>query len=183
LKLSLEELRGLPQQRLKIDFHESLAGLETVKPVVGDLSIIAGASGVHLSGRVQTLLKLTCHTCLKPYFQALKLELDERFVYEHYLSETNRDIKEKELLTRDFVESIPYAGSIDISETVYQAVTLATPTYCSCGSECAGLPLYNIEKPPDNAVKAQSRAGDQPAATIDPRWKNLKTLFPSKESR
>jgi uncharacterized protein len=183
LKISLEDLRGLPQQRLKIDFKETLPGLQTVKPVVGDLSMVAGISGVRLTGRLRTLLKLTCHTCLKPFFEALNFELDEQFVYEDYLNEDPRELKEKELQTDDFVESIRYEGFLDISDIVYQAVTLATPIYCSCGSDCPGPPSYGKQDKEDHEAKSGSSTRNKGGESIDPRWKNLKTLFPTEESR
>jgi uncharacterized protein len=183
LKISLEDLRGLPQQRLKIDFKESLPELQTVKPVIGDLSMAASISGVRLNGRLRTILKLTCHTCLKPFFKALDFELDERFVYEDYLNDDPRDVKEKELQTYDFVESIRYEAILDISDIVYQAVTLATPIYCSCGEECPGPPSYDKQNSESQEPKARSSAVSERTDTIDPRWKNLKTLFPSEESR
>ncbi len=182
MKINLLDLNSLPQQRLLINFNQPIAGLEAVKPVVGDLLISADASGARMTGRIQTLLKLTCHTCLNPFFQPLKIELDERFIYEDYLNEEKREARDKELQTDDFNELISSDGVIDISETVYQSVVLATPIYCSCGSQCPGPPLGNTHgsglKDPDSPAKS---AG-QDAATIDPRWKNLKTLFPSEES-
>jgi uncharacterized metal-binding protein YceD (DUF177 family) len=183
LKISLEDLRGLPQQRLKIDFKESLPELQAVKPVIGDLSMAASISGVRLNGRLRTILKLTCHTCLKPFFKALDFELDERFVYEDYLNDDPRDVKEKELQTYDFVESIRYEAILDISDIVYQAVTLATPIYCSCGEECTGPPSYDKQNSESQEPKARSSAVSERTDSIDPRWKNLKTLFPSEESR
>jgi uncharacterized metal-binding protein YceD (DUF177 family) len=183
LKISLEDLRALPQRRLKVDFNETLAELQTVKPVVGELLIGADISGVRVVGRLVSLLKLTCHTCLKPFFKTLNLDLDERFVYEDYLNEGERDLIQKELLNDDFVESIRYEDRLDISDIVYQAVTLATPVYCSCGNDCPGPPAY--DKQNADKQQAKSRSSDDPNRTdaIDPRWKNLKTLFPSEESR
>jgi DUF177 domain-containing protein len=183
LKISLEDLRGLPQQRLKIDFKESLSELQTVKPVVGDLSMAASISGVRLNGRLRTILKLTCHTCLKPFFKALDLELDEHFVYEDYLNDDPREVKEKELQNCDFVESIRYEGFLDISDIVYQAVTLATPMYCSCGEECSGPPSYDKQVSENQELKPRASSEMERTNAIDPRWKNLKTLFPSEESR
>lgn len=184
MKVSLEDLRALPQQRLRIAFNESLPNSEAVKPVLGDLVVSVSASGAQLAGRVQTLLKLNCHSCLRPFFQALNLEVDERFVYEDYLREDGEDNRERELLKEDFVEGISYTGDIDVSDVVYQAVTLATPNFCSCGPDCPG---------PEKTKSADVRAGltmggggcdvkSQDAQLIDPRWKNLKTLFSNEDS-
>jgi uncharacterized metal-binding protein YceD (DUF177 family) len=183
VKVSLDDLRTLPQQRLRLDFKESLPQSCAIKPVSGELSIFAGASGARLEGRIHTLLKLVCHSCLNPFFQALSLDLDERFIYEDYLSEPEKDLRERELLKGDFVEAVPYSGAIDVSDVVYQAVTLATPTYCSCGPDCPGPPKAKG----DFAQALHSSDLDLPvtsadAKLVDPRWKNLKTLFSKDDS-
>ncbi len=173
MKISIEELKSLPQQRLNTGFKETLAGLSAVKPVIGDLQIVLGSWGVQVSGRVQTLLKLTCHRCLRAYFQSLAVDIDERLVHDLVDREGRR---ERELLRDDFVEVIPADGVLDISDIVYQAVTLATPTFCLCGAECPGPPLA------DSAGNKISLGRDKPGSREDPRWKNLKTLFPNEES-
>lgn len=172
MKVSIDDLEGQPQQRLLYSFKESLEGLDAVKPVVGDLTLSLGPWGVRVSGRVQTLLKLTCDRCLRPYFQSLNVEIDERLVYKSKDAQVPR---ERELSRDDFVEPIPEDGVLDISDIVYQAVTLAAPTYCLCGAECPG--------PPTAEESGKSLGQDKPERPAeDPRWKNLKTLFPSEGS-
>ncbi|MBI2812533.1 MAG: DUF177 domain-containing protein, partial [Candidatus Melainabacteria bacterium] len=90
-----------------------------------------------------------------------------------------------ELLRDDFVEPLPDDGVLDITDVVYQAVTLATPTFCSCGDQCPGPPERATGGASGGKAKAKSGAGgsktdDRP---IDPRWKNLKTLFPNEDSK
>lgn len=185
LKISLEELRALPQQRTRIAFQEELPVKEAIKPVTGDLTVSVNASGARVTGTVQGLLKLMCHSCLRPFFQALNFEIDEPFVYEQYLSGEDKELKEKEpreLNSGDFVESISYNGKLDISDILYQAVTLATPLYCSCGADCPGPPAYEGANDPNNASRQEVKAEKQKGDFVDPRWKNLKTLFPNEET-
>jgi len=184
LKISLEDLRALPRQRLTIDFSESLPGSCAVKPVRGELVVALSAFGAQVSGRIQTLLKLCCHSCLRPFFQALKLMLDERFVYEDYLSDKDKELRERELLKEDFVEAVAYNGSLDISDIVYQAITLATPNYCSCGTNCPGPP-WRTEDNAEHSLAAGKTLDDVKSKDLevtDPRWKNLKTLFSKDDS-
>jgi uncharacterized metal-binding protein YceD (DUF177 family) len=182
LKISTDDLRALPQQRLMLQFHEKLDGISAVKPVLGELSLTYSASSIRLVGRVKTLLKLECDTCLRPYFQALTVDIEEKFVSDSFLMD-DRETKERELQRGDFVEPIPDNGVLDITDVVYQAVTLATPAYCNCGDECPGPP--QAASPPREGAEVEAgatgaRAVDQP---IDPRWKNLKTLFPNEDSQ
>src|SRR5438477_1544021 len=132
MKISVEELTALPQRRLTFHYNETLARLSAVKPVVGELTVSASATGMKLIGTVKTLLKLNCDRCLNPYFQSMTVDIDERFVPIHEFEAP----KERELLKTDFVEPLPDNGLLDISDVVYQAVTLATPSYALCGPEC-----------------------------------------------
>ena len=178
LKVSLDQLRVLPQPRMEIQFHETLEETDAVKPVVGDLVVTASSTGMRLTGRVQTLLKLECDRCLKPYFHSLTVDIDERFVTASLLEQTTE--KEKELRkAEDFVDALTDDDSLDISDIVYQAVTLATPNTCLCGDQCPGPQM------PTNSGKKASLSRDKDAKKdekpIDPRWKNLKSLFPKED--
>jgi len=174
LKISLEDVRSSPKQRIRIDFKESFPDSLAVKPAAGVLIVSASSAHAQVTGQIQTILKLLCHSCLTPFFQALDLELNEHFVYEDYLNEAEQTAHERELLKEDFVESVPYLGAIDISDIVYQAIILATPSFCSCGKECPGPPR-KVQEPlnPSNSGKNDVKSYD----AIDPRWQNLKTLF------
>jgi uncharacterized protein len=187
MKISIDELRSLPGQRQTLEFKEMLTGLSTNKPVVGTLTVASNAAGLKIFGDVKTLLKLECDRCLRPYFLSLSVNIDERFVPSDLVAQAG---VQKELHNDDFVEAIPDSGIVDISDVVYQAVTLATPTYCRCGTECPGPP-----EPTDadsgtesGSANNSSRAGKSGAADnssrpTDPRWENLKTLFPKNDSQ
>ncbi len=187
MKVSVDELRSLPGQRQSFEFKEMLPGLPTNKPVVGNLSVASNASGLKVWGDVKTLLKLECDRCLQPYFLSLTVDIDEKFVPSDLVGAAG---VQKELQRDDFVEAIPDSGIVDISDVVYQAVTLATPSYCRCGPECPG-PAAASEA--DSLTASGSKAkpspgkksgGDDPGLeNIDPRWKNLKTLFPKNDSQ
>jgi uncharacterized protein len=181
VKVSLDELRSLPQQRLDIDFKETLEGTQAVKPAVGELTVTARSTGMRVTGRVQTLLKLNCDRCLRPYFQSLAVDIDERFVVESLSDiDLHSNTKERELKkSSDFYDTLPPDNVLDITDVVYQAVTLATPNSCSCGAECPGPPM------PAQSGKKGSLKGSNDARKgekqIDPRWKNLKSLFPNED--
>jgi uncharacterized protein len=181
LKIALDELGALPQQRLDIDFKETLDGTQAVKPVVGDLTVSASSTGMRLTGRVQTLLKLNCDRCLRPYFQSIAVDIDERFVREGFHDiDKKSNTKERELSkSSDFFETLQPGNILDIADVVYQAVTLATPTHCLCGDQCPGppTPTKSGKQPTLNQGK-EARKGEK---QIDPRWKNLKSLFPNED--
>lgn len=180
LKISIDEVRTLPNQRLNLSFKELIDGLDAVKPVTGELTLIASSTGMRVCGTVQSMLKRTCDRCLGPYFLSLPVAIDEKFMEtprEHIVEQFTR---EKELTAEDFIECLDADGSLDIVDVVYQAVTLATPISSLCGSECPG-PAFPVGKTGSGALVSDNQA-DQHRDHTDPRWKNLKSLFPNRES-
>ncbi|MBZ0188384.1 MAG: YceD family protein [Candidatus Obscuribacterales bacterium] len=181
MKISVDELNSLAQKRLRLSFSQSLPVDGAVKPVVGDILLCASVGGVRLTGQVTTLLKLTCQTCLRPYFQNLAVEIEEQFSARPFRDGKNLKEREREReLTRDdFYELLPEDGFLDIDDIVYQAVTLASPVYCRCGDQCPGPPKpLKASGSGDFLVGESQTCGDD---DIDPRWKNLKSLFPKHE--
>lgn len=179
MKINLHELNSMPQRRLRFNFSECLSVDGAVKPVAGELMVASSVGGIRLMGAVQTLLKLTCHVCLRPYFHALNVEIDEQFAY---LDPNEKDSapREKELQRDDFFEPLPEDGCLDIDDVVYQAVTLASPVFCRCGEECPGCPdgPNSVLVTDEGDLPGSSKVGSE----IDPRWKNLKTLLHKQES-
>jgi uncharacterized metal-binding protein YceD (DUF177 family) len=175
LKICLKDLRSCPGQRLHVNLYESIEGQNLETPVQGEVFLAASSASVRLSGKINSTVRLTCHHCLISFLHPLEIDLDEEFVYEDYLNDSPRKEKEKELQLEDFYETVPYAGTIDILDVVYQAIVLAIPNYCLCGPGCAGPSIYNKS---DTAKSQKTRTGEaETPSSIDPRWNNLKTIF------
>lgn len=182
MKVNIDELRNLPHQKLNLSFKESIDSLDAVKPVLGELCLVASSTGIRIAGQVQTLLKLTCDRCLTPYFLNISVPIEEFFREQqapHY-REPEKMTRERELTADDFVEELSEEGNLDISDLVYQAVTLAKPVTCLCGDDCPGPAFPDAET--KSSSLAKSKDGKDSDQLIDPRWKNLKTLFPKEES-
>lgn len=177
MQIDIDELNSLPSRRTRIEFNEKLAVDCAVKPVVGEIYIQSSGGGVIIQGHVQTLLKLNCHVCLRPFFQSLNVEIDEQLSARADEDPTQRD---RELTRDDFYEVIPVDGVLDISDIVYQAVTLASPVFCRCGDECPGPPKPEKALAGGNSSAVETESKE--AVRIDPRWENLKTLFSKQES-
>lgn len=160
-----------------MSFKETIEGLGAVKPILGDLSVYAGATGMKLTGTVQTLLKLTCDRCLSPYFQSITVPIDETFL--ERVAEEKSFSREKELTAKDFVDYLSEDGVLDITDIVYQAVTLATPVSCLCGEQCPG-PTFPQDGASEDRLAIDKNA-EEAEERIDPRWKNLKGLFAKDE--
>ncbi len=181
MKIALDDLRALPHARLELDFNEKLNGTEAVKPAVGNLTLSGSATGMRLIGQVQTLLRLDCDRCLRPYFQSVTVDIDERFVRSDLSCDFDKTQPRDRELTRaeDFAETLPPDNVLDITDVVYQAVTLATPTRCSCGDQCPGPPTPSATGKKASLGKAKDARRKDSA--IDPRWQNLKSLLPNED--
>ena len=177
MQINVDELNEMPLRRIRLDFNEKLDVDDVVKPVVGELFVQASGAGVVVTGKVQTLLKLNCHVCLRPFFSSLSVDIDEQLATRINQTAQPRD---RELTRDDFFEVVPDTGILDISDIVYQAVTLASPVFCRCGDDCPGPPK------PEKALAAEGSAVSmsdlEDNSPIDPRWGNLKTLFSKQES-
>lgn len=180
MKISLDEVNAMPLKRLRVSFNEKLDVEGAAKPVVGELDLASSAGGMTVNGRVQTLLKLNCHVCLRPYFQSLTVDIDEQFSADRHFHHVEEQPRDRELTKDDFYESLPEDGVLDISDIVYQAVTLASPVFYRCGDECPGPPKSENAVAGDGSGAAA--AADRNSEKIDPRWENLKTLFSNKET-
>lgn len=170
----------MPQSKLQITFREEIEGLAAVKPVLGDLTVWGSSVGMRLAGQVTTLLKLTCHRCLRPYFLNINVPIEEDFVESSVNLDEDEMPRERELLARDFVEALSEDGILDITDVVYQAVTLATPVTCLCGDDCPG-PAFPLGEAQSGSLAGGKEDKNQ-GSYVDPRWKNLKTLFPKEET-
>jgi len=181
MKINVDDLQELPSHRLSLEFNEELAVTDAVKPVVGELVVTFGATGMRLVGNVKTLLKLHCQACLRPYFQPLSVDLEELFVPTGSMeAEYEMGVpRDRELHGDDFYEELPADGNVDISDVVYQAVTLASPVFSRCGEECPGPP--KPEASGTGGLSGGKSADGKDERPIDPRWKNLKSLFPNEE--
>lgn len=167
----------MPLRRIRFDFNEKLDVDDVVKPVVGEIFVQASGAGVVVTGKVQTLLKLNCHVCLRPFFSSLSVDIDEQLSTGFPQTAQSRD---RELTKDDFFEVVPESGVLDISDIVYQAVTLASPVFCRCGDDCPGPP--KSEKALSAGSSAVSKSDSEEHSRIDPRWENLKTLFSKQET-
>lgn len=182
MKINIDELRVLPQQKMTLSFKESIDNLDAVKPVTGELTLVANTTGIRITGHVQTLLKLTCDRCLGPYFLNISVPIEEHFreqVAQQY-REPEKTGLQRELTAEDFVEELDEDGVLDITDLVYQAVTLATPISRLCGDGCPGPAFPDAET--KSGSLAKSKDDKEQDHRIDPRWKNLKTLFPNEET-
>jgi uncharacterized metal-binding protein YceD (DUF177 family) len=108
--------------------------LKTEGPVRCDWDFSPEIAGFHVHGQLDAILKLECMRCLEPYQVPVSLEIEERYVFEHYV---DRSEKEKELLSEDFYEVVKEDGELDLKDLAHQWLVLESENHPLCGrAEC-----------------------------------------------
>jgi uncharacterized protein len=151
-----EEIRSLDP-----DLHPS-------GPLVGSIKLMRTSQGIMVTGRLRTVLQMTCNRCLEPMVGDVELELEEEFhplkhVGEASLDEVPEDEDDEALL-------IDEHNLLDLTEVVRQGLWLAAPMEALCSPDCAGL----CPRCGGNRNQGECLCDEAP---VDPRWAALQSLL------
>jgi uncharacterized protein len=128
-----------------------------------DLRLESVSEGVLVTGTVEALTSGDCSRCLTPVTGDVEISLTELFAYPDSATESTTE--------EDEVGHV-VDQTIDLEQSIVDAVGLALPFAPLCTEDCAGLcttcgvPLASAE--PDHHHEA-----------IDPRFAKLANLFPA----
>lgn len=86
MKINLEELESIPE--LAFSFNEAISELNNNCPVTGKITVSSKDYGVEIKGQVETDIILECDRCLKNFKYHINLDIDEKFVKDSLISET-----------------------------------------------------------------------------------------------
>lgn len=148
------------ERQKKITLDENIAGLETLTPVRGEMTIRHGGSFLEISARVETIVTLVCDRCLKQYNKRLSIKPNELIWLEKEEIELEDLPLEREIKIEDLSENLPPDGHFDPNNWLYEQLSLAMPLRKVCGKDCQGVPEINTDEP----------------TSPDKRWSNLEVL-------
>lgn len=140
-----------PQQTEAHQVDEFIAGLETLTPLRGILSIRHGGTFLEVKLQAETIVTLLCDRCVQNYNHRLALDTHELI----WLNKEEQDqeifAKEREVAWEDLTESLPPEGHFDADEWLFEQVSLALPLRKLCGKGCQppDLPQDDRESQPD----------------------------------
>jgi uncharacterized protein len=146
-----------------------LIGIPEGAPLDLDLTLQSVSEGVLVTGTVTAPTAGECARCLTPIESDLEIDLTELFAYPG--SETEATTEDDEV---GHVVSEQGIDTIDLEQTLVDAVGLLLPFSPLCQDDCPGLC-------PDCGVALVTAGADHHHDTIDPRWAKLAALKPAEE--
>lgn len=152
----LAELRTVPEGK-EWEVDQSIAGLESLTPVRGNLLAVHHGTALEVSGEAETIITLCCARCLQHYNQGLRAEVRELIEFRSGLPSPEEDPLAP--LGDDLDDRLDPAGSFDPERWLFEQLSLQLPLVNRCGKECPG---------------PASWGNGAPAA--DPRWEALRAL-------
>ena len=157
----IPNLLKAPARTIEIIVDESIAGLDTLTPVRGKLSVRHGGNFLEVSVSAETIVTLTCDRCLQNYNHRLKITTSEIIWLEANVADFESLPPEREVLLEDLSEKLEPTGYFAPQTWIYEQLSLAMPMRQVCGKSCPG------------ATKVTS-VSEKPQ--IDNRWASLASL-------
>jgi uncharacterized protein len=144
--------------------------LEPVCPLRGTITLMRTSQGILATGRLRTILRMTCRRCLEFTDVKVELNLQEEFHPKVRISEAPLDDVPEE----DYDEAllIDEHHLLDLREVIRQGLWLAAPMEVLCRPDCAGL----CPRCGGNRNLGECHCDE---AAVDPRWVALQRLLPS----
>ena len=161
MKINLDELLNLPDNKITLNFDEKISGLDNDKAVNGVITAYVTSYGVKVEGHVETEMIFECDRCLKKYPYHVFIDIDEKFVKDNFTSTAN---KELELTEADFTEELNDKNEIDITDLIYQSIILNMPSQQLCDIKCPGTEEYqklNITEKTDPRLEIFRKISNQ----------------------
>lgn len=159
--------------------------LSPLGPLMGTIQAMHSISGVLVTGRLSTALRVTCSRCLEPIVMPVRFEIEESF---RPLTEveTGRYLRPDEYQgdSADYEDEALLINEhhiLDVTEIIRQAIWLNLPMYPGCNwagsGECPNLvALRTAMNEAIAAEDAATQAEDILPEGVDPRWSALLKL-------
>jgi DUF177 domain-containing protein len=141
-----------------------LVAIDKGAPVELDLVLQSVSEGVLVTGSVSASTSGQCVRCLTPTTGSVSIDLTELFAYPETVTEATTEEDEVGRIVDD---------TIDLEQTIVDAVALELPLSPVCSPDCPGLC-------PNCGVALASAEPGHHHDVIDPRWAKLAEMMPEK---
>jgi uncharacterized protein len=135
-------------------------------PLDLDLRLESVSEGVLVTGTVSAPTTGECARCLTPITGTVEVDITELFAYPG---------SETEATTEDDEVGHVVDDTIDLEQTIVDAVGLVLPFSPLCREDCPGLC-------PECGTPLATAGDDHHHDLIDPRWAKLSTLMPPEQT-
>ena len=124
-----------------INFSEIIEEFNDESPVNATLKVEIIGDYVKIKGNIKATLKLVCDVCLKEFEEKYDINVEEFFT-KTKLNEN--ETNEFEIKNDGFIEDLKGEDEIDLTDFIYQCVTIHIPNKIVCDINCNGD--ENLEK-------------------------------------
>jgi uncharacterized protein len=156
----IPHLLKAPKRQVKILFDDLIAGLDTLTPVKGTITVRHGGNFLEIKAQAETIVTLVCDRCLQHYNHRLGINTSELIWLESELDNTADLPAEREVSLEDLSETISPNGHFEPDNWLFEQLSLALPLRQVCGDNCPGAAT--------NSSQGQ--------AQLDSRWASLAAL-------
>jgi len=147
-----------------------LLGVEQGAPLELDLRLESVSEGVLVTGTVSAPTTGECARCLTPITDEVEIDITELFAYPGSATEATTEEDEVGHVISDW-----QGESIDLEQTIVDAVGLVLPFSPLCRDDCDGLC-------PECGTPLATAGPDHHHDAIDPRWAKLSALIPPEQT-
>lgn len=161
-KVYIPQLLQQPQHTLQVDIDSHLAGLETLTPVRGVVSITHQNTYLDVQAEAETIVTLTCHRCLQNYNSRITITPRE-LIWLQATPDPASLPPEQEMGMDELIEILPPTGYFYPKTWLYEQICLALPQQQICDPSCHGIDVPSGEN---------SRS----PGPVDSRWAALSQL-------
>jgi uncharacterized protein len=138
-----------------------LVAIDEGAPLALDLRVESVSEGVLVTGTVSGPTTGECARCLTPVTGQVEIDLTELFAYPDSTTEATSDADEVGHVVND---------TVDLEQSIVDAVGLALPFSPLCGPDCQGLC-------PDCGIPMSTAEPGHRHEKIDPRWAKLASML------
>lgn len=153
MKIKISDIENKKDKTEIIGFCEIYEEFNPQEPVKADIKIELQSSLVKVTCKFHAKVKLTCDYCLEEFTKEITGETQE---YYERTSINSNGGKEFEIKENNFVQDLNGSDEIDITDLVYQILTLHIPNRNVCGINCKGkenLNKYMNREIPDSRLE------------------------------
>lgn len=133
--IKVSDIENAREGILNIDFEEIIEDFNGKTPVKAQLKAELQSSIIRITGEVQAEVNLICDYCLEEFTKEYKIKAEEYFERYKLNPETEREFEVKD---ENFVQDLDGKDEIDITDLIYQIITLHIPNQIVCGINCKG---------------------------------------------
>jgi uncharacterized protein len=156
----IPHLLKAPKRQAEIIVDDLIAGLNTLTPVKGKITVRHGGNFLEVKAQAETIITLVCDRCLQHYNHRLGINTSELIWLESELDNTADLPVEREVALEDLSETLSPNGHFEPESWLFEQLSLALPLRQVCGKNCPG------------AAKTSSEGQTQ----LDSRWSSLAAL-------